>query len=96
MGILVRHHILTLWDINKLSTFGYSADGPCRWMQSLGSTINMYVLWEDVILTVNPEHLKVCVNELALLWILISLYLQIILATDFPTYVKGKLVISSI
>ncbi|KAJ6608854.1 cytochrome P450 [Mycena sp. CBHHK59/15] len=51
---------------------GYLGDGLYELVEELGPVFNTWLLWDNLIFTVAPEHI------------------QIILATDFKNYVKGK------
>lgn len=69
----------------------YSADGLWEIMAEYGTVFNLRVLWESLIFTSDPSFIKVCpIVAFACKGIDVYLLVQIILATDFQNYVKGR------
>ncbi|KAJ7134537.1 cytochrome P450 monooxygenase pc-2 [Mycena epipterygia] len=47
-----------LIDMQKIWATGYPSDGLREVMMDVGPVVNLRVMWEDIILTTQPEHIK--------------------------------------
>ena len=76
-----------IYDIDAI---WYVADGLWDVMERCGTSFNLRMIWEDIVLTCDPDNIKVCFDAINCDFLWRDLTYKTILANDFPNYVKGN------